>query len=131
MVGHAGPAWERQFPLAGAENLDAVNPMELGHLVSQTHLLQVTDRAGGQAVAARLVTGKFGLVQHDYPSTGLGCLPCRGGACRPTARDCQVVLVRHASRLADGISTPNSTDAPLNWRAGQQPTTPSEQVSRS
>ena len=86
---------------ARAEHRHPVDPVELGHLVGQPHLLQIADRAGGQAVTARLVARELGLVQDDYLGAGLGGLPCRRRARRPPAGYDQVVSLRHESRLID------------------------------
>ena len=76
---------------------EAWRPLSRGRdLVSQAHFLQVADRAGGQAVAARLVAGKYGLVQHDDVGTGLGGLPGGRRARWPTTGDYQVEMLRHA-----------------------------------
>jgi hypothetical protein len=99
VVGHSGPTRKRQLPLGRAEHLDPVDTVELGNFVGQSHFLQVAHRPGGQAVAARLVAGEFGLVQHDHFGAGLGGLPRSGGTRWSTAGDCHVVALRHRSRL--------------------------------
>jgi hypothetical protein len=75
--------------------------MESGHLVGQADLLQIADRAGGQAVAARLVAREDGLVQNRHPGAGLRGLPGGGGARRATACNHQVESFGHSlgSRL--------------------------------
>src|SRR5581483_187976 len=120
---------ERQLPLAWAEHGDAVDAMKLGDLGGKSHLLQVADRSSGQTVTARLVARKLGLVQNDDARAGLSSLP-RGGRPRRSATGYdQVVSLRHTSRLADGISTPNPTQARAGRRAWRRPSMASEQVS--
>ena len=99
VIGHAGALRERQLPLARAEDRHPVDPVERGDLVGQAHFLQIADRAGGQAVAARFVARKVGLVQHDDLRAGLRGLPRGGRARRAATRDDQVVSLSHNSRL--------------------------------
>ena len=80
------------------------NNARLGDLAGQAHLLQVADRAGGQAVTARLVARKLGLVHHDDFRAGLRRLPCGRRSRWPSTRDDQVISLCHNSRLIDGLS---------------------------
>ncbi|MFV1471892.1 urease accessory UreF family protein, partial [Mycolicibacterium elephantis] len=60
----AGATREGELPLAGAEHRDPIDPVELGDLVGQAHLLQVADRARATphlAVAAGAVGAASGM----------------------------------------------------------------------
>lgn len=77
VIGHARTLREGQFPDAPAVDPHAVDPVELGNLLGQTHLLQVAHRAGGQPVAAGLIPRELGLVDEHHAGTRAGGLPGR------------------------------------------------------
>ena len=100
--GFAKARASKKVPLALQEvRGEVVSPLERQRVAkafacsNTSSMPEVADGAGGQTVAAGLITRELGLVQENHPGPGLGGLPCRRRARWPAAGNRQVVSLRH------------------------------------